>query len=57
MCCHGLVTGILIAFLLIRFILTLPTDPSARELMEIQRRKRELRRKAGLYMHNGRRMR
>ena len=51
MCYHTLipVVIIIIAFLLIRLIITLPTDPSARELMEIQNRKRELRRKAGLY--------
>ena len=48
MCCNGLVTVILVALLLIRAILTLPTDPSARELMEIRRKKRELRRKAGI---------
>ena len=52
---HGLVTVILViivirvAFLLIRLILTLPTEPSASERAEIQRKKQELRRKAGLY--------
>lgn len=50
MCYHTLipVVIIIIAFLLIRAILTLPTDPSASELMEIKSRKRALRRKAGL---------
>jgi hypothetical protein len=46
MCCNLLV--LVITFLLIRFILTLPTEPSASELMQIQKRKHALRRKAGL---------
>jgi hypothetical protein len=46
MCCNLLVP--IIAFIAIRAILSLPTDPSSKELMDIQRRKAELRRKAGL---------